>query len=85
MPNAALLLLSLVALAFTLATWLQPWHAGWEGTRRRDQGLLAMFMGDGRRIFGDYFFRKADVYFHSGAYPSIFDQAAAFEENHMVE
>jgi tetratricopeptide (TPR) repeat protein len=84
MPNPALLLCSFLASAFTLAIWLQPWHAAWEGDRRRDQGVLAAFLGDGRRIFGEYFFRKADIYFHSGVYPSMFDQAAAAEENHMA-
>jgi tetratricopeptide (TPR) repeat protein len=85
MPNPTVILLSLIALAFTLATWLQPWHSNWEGSRRQDQGLLAVIMGDGRRIFGEYFFRKADIYFHSGVYPSMFDQAAALEENHMAD
>ena len=84
MPNAAIILFSLLALGFTLVTWLQPWHSAWEGARRRDQGVLAVFMGDGRRIFGDYFFRKADIYFHSGVYPSMFDRTATTEENHMV-
>jgi tetratricopeptide (TPR) repeat protein len=85
MPNPAIILLSLLALAFTLVTWIHPWHSGWEGGRRRDQGILAVFMGDGRRLFGEYFFRKADIYFHSGVYPSIFDQAAASsEEYHMA-
>ena len=79
MPNATLILISLLALGFTLATWLQPWHTSWEGHRRRDQGVLALFLGDGRRLFGEYFFRKADVYFHSGVYPSMFDQAAPFQ------
>ena len=85
MPNPTVILLSLIALAFTLATWLQPWHSTWEGNRRQDQGFLAVVMGDGRRIFGEYFFRKADIYFHSGVYPSMFDQAAALDENHMAD
>jgi len=84
MPNPTLILVSLLALAFTLVTGLQPWHSSWEGARRRDQGVLAAFMGDGRRLFGEYFFRKADVYFHSGVYPSMFDRTATTEENHMV-
>jgi tetratricopeptide (TPR) repeat protein len=84
MPNLALILFSLLALAFTLVTWLQPWHSAWEGARRRDQGVLAVFMGDGRRLFGEYFFRKADIYFHSGVYPSMFDRTATTAENHMV-
>ncbi len=84
MPKPPLTLLALLALAFTLATWVEPWHSNWEGRHRQDQGLLAVVMGDGRRLFGDYFFRKADVYFHSGVYPSMFDQASRSEENHMA-
>ena len=32
-------------------------------------------MGDSRQLFANHFFTKADVYFHSGYYPSVFDQA----------
>ena len=32
--------------------------------------------GEGRRMFANHFAVKADVYLHSGFYPSIFDQAA---------
>jgi len=34
-------------------------------------------LGDGRRLFANPFFVQADVAFHSGYYPSIFDQARA--------
>ena len=41
--------------------------------------------GDGRRLFSDYFFRKADVYFHSGYYPTIFDRSQAPKDTrHMT-
>lgn len=84
MPRPAIILPSLVALAFALATWLKPRHSEWEGDRRQNQGILAVILGDGRRVFGDYFFRKADIYFHSGVYPSMFDRTASLEENHMA-
>jgi tetratricopeptide (TPR) repeat protein len=32
-----------------------------------------MLFGDGRRLFANQFFTMADVYFHSGYYPSVFD------------
>ena len=32
-------------------------------------------MGDSQQLFANHFFTKADVYFHSGYYPSVFDQA----------
>lgn len=37
-------------------------------------------------MFANHFFIKADIYFHSGYYPSIFDQAREAEEkeNHMA-
>jgi len=33
-------------------------------------------LGDGRRLFANHFFIMADVYFHSGYYPSVFDRNA---------
>jgi tetratricopeptide (TPR) repeat protein len=38
---------------------------------------LKVLFGDGRRLFANHFFVQADVSFHSGYYPSIFDQARA--------
>ena len=34
-------------------------------------------MGDSRRLFANQFFVEADVYFHSGYYPTIFDTPEA--------
>jgi tetratricopeptide (TPR) repeat protein len=68
-----LALVALLALAFTLATGLAPRADGWS---RRDQSgnLFGMLFGDGRKLFANQFFTMADVYFHSGYYPSIFDK-----------
>ena len=50
------------------------------------QGILEILFGDGRRIFADYFVRKADVSFHSGLYPSIFEQAQkVVDTQHMTD
>ena len=35
---------------------------------------MQVLLGDGRRMFANHFFVKADISFHSGYYPSIFDQ-----------
>ena len=43
---------------------------------------LYLVLGDGRRLFANHFFVKADVYFHSGYYPSIFYQGKR-ESGHM--
>ena len=42
-------------------------------------------IGDGQKLFAGSFYREADVYYHSGYYPTIFDNRAAFETAHMAE
>lgn len=79
--RARLLLTLLGVVAFILALVVEPesrrWQAGREG------GLLPLLFGDGRRLFANHFFAKADAYFHKGVYPSIFDRPLQ-EEMHMV-
>ena len=71
-----LTLLLLLAASFTLATVLQPRALKWS-TRGQSGSLLKVVLGDSRRLFANQFFVQADVTFHSGYYPSIFDQAQA--------
>jgi tetratricopeptide (TPR) repeat protein len=59
----------------TLATVLQDRVLEWSD-RSSGDNLFKIAFGEGRRVFAGYFFTKADVYFHSGYYPSIFDRAA---------
>jgi tetratricopeptide (TPR) repeat protein len=99
MAAPSFILSLLFAICFTMATWLQPWHQTWAGSRDQSDNLLGVVMGDSRQLFANHFFVKADVYFHSGYYPSIFDQpgrgashmtaatdkTAGTEENHGGE
>ncbi len=64
----------LLAACFSLATLLQGRADGWS-RRGQSDNLLSVLLGDGRRLFANHFFVQADVSFHSGYYPSIFDQA----------
>jgi tetratricopeptide (TPR) repeat protein len=82
--KAILISLLLLSICMTLAAILQP-MAG-QLTQDQSDDLLAVLLGRGRRMFADHFFVKADVYFHSGYYPSIFDQgrAAAEADKHMA-
>jgi tetratricopeptide (TPR) repeat protein len=68
------ILILLLTACFSLATILQPRVSGWS---KRDQSadVLKVLLGDGRRLFANHFFVQADISFHSGYYPSIFDQA----------
>ena len=69
----------LFALAFTLAAGLARTEDHWS-TRAKSDNLFGMLFGDGRKLFANHFFTMADVYFHSGYYPSVFDQRAAEEK-----
>lgn len=68
---------------FALAARLDPIYQNLQVGRRSD--VLNMLIGDSRRLFADHFFNKADAYFHSGYYPSIFDNAKPEDRSHMEE
>ncbi len=82
MPQTAIAILFLTSLA--LVTSLEPWFQSWQGNRAQSADLLAVLLGDARRAFANHFFIKADVYFHNGYYPSIFDNRTAFQTPHMA-
>jgi hypothetical protein len=72
--RAYLLSLSLLAtVACSLSTSIEPWFQNWQGSRTKSENVLQVAFGDGRRLFANHFFLKADAYFHSGFYQSIFD------------
>ncbi len=70
--SPALLLALMLTVCFTLATVLAPRAAAWN-ERAKANNVFSVLFGDGRRMFANQFFTMADVYFHSGYYPSIFD------------
>jgi tetratricopeptide (TPR) repeat protein len=82
-PAPGYLLVLLLTLGFTLALRLQPQAVTWNRARASSDNLLGIVMGDARRMFANHFFVKADVYFHSGYYPSLFDQGR--KEIHFAE
>ncbi|HWC59274.1 MAG TPA: hypothetical protein VHC44_06225 [Verrucomicrobiae bacterium] len=81
MWRGRLILILLLESCFSLAAWLEPRH-----TERLNHGeptgsVLGSLLGDGRKMVADYFNTEADVYFHSGYYPSMFEQARKEEES----
>jgi tetratricopeptide (TPR) repeat protein len=70
-----------IAAAFTLATILDPIWSSMQ--RQQAKSVIDLLVGDGKRLFANHFVTKADVYFHNGYYPSIFQQAAT--ESHLTE
>jgi len=73
---------ALLALGYALATSLTLRAEGWN-RRAQSDNIFGMMFGDGRKLFANQFFTMADVYFHSGYYPSIFEQHSE-EQKEMI-
>lgn len=80
-----LLLAALFILCFGLAADLQPRFQAIENVRRQSNNFFILLLGSSSRIFANNFFVKADEYYHSGYYPTIFDNNEAFKTPHMAE
>lgn len=74
----------LLASAFTLATRFEPWFQTWAGHEERSGSVLGALLGDSRRMFANHAFVKADVYFHAGYYPTVFDNREAYGTAHIA-
>src|SRR5215204_6268938 len=82
--RSALVASALMVVALSLVTWLEPWFQSWAGSRTDSANLLSVALGDSRRLFAKHVYTKADAYFHSGYYPSIFDERPAETKLHMA-
>jgi tetratricopeptide (TPR) repeat protein len=83
-PAPYLVLLLLAVLTFSLAPVMQSRVSAWT---KQDEApsVLKLVLGDARSAFASHFFVKADIYFHSGYYPSIFDRSKAPKDSrHMT-
>jgi tetratricopeptide (TPR) repeat protein len=76
-----LVFLFLAALAYTLGTAAHLRAVNRAEAGEADGGAVKKLLGDGRRLFSGQFVEMADVYFHSGMYPSIFDRAGTKAPN----
>jgi tetratricopeptide (TPR) repeat protein len=80
-----LALIGLLVFCFGLAAPLDTWFQNWRGNRLHSGNPLTVVLGESSRMFANHFFVKADAYFHSGFYPTIFDNREAFQTPHMAE
>ena len=71
-------------MAFSLTTSLERWFRDWGGNRAESANILTVALGDSRRLFAKHFYVKADAYFHSGYYPTIYDARPETDELHMA-
>ena len=82
---AELCLALILVVAFGLATNLSLWYLNWPGNRAHAANFMEVAIGDARHMFADHFFVKADAYFHSGMYPTIYDNRQSFQTPHIAE
>src|SRR5260221_4912440 len=80
-----LLLVALLIFCFSLATSLVMHFQALESSRRQSNNIFQLLLGDSSRMFANSFFVKADEYYHSGFYPTIFDNNSAFKTPHVAE
>jgi hypothetical protein len=74
----------LMSAAFTLATLLAPKFDDASVARSREAAGFTAFLAQSKRLFAEQSFVKADKYFHSGYYPTMFDDQTAFHTPHMA-
>jgi hypothetical protein len=79
-----LLLIALLVASFGTAARLEPEFQAWRGSRATGD-FFNVALGDSRRMFANSFYVKADEYYHSGYYPTMFDDNTAFQTAHMAE
>ncbi|HEU6449583.1 MAG TPA: hypothetical protein VFV23_14205 [Verrucomicrobiae bacterium] len=79
-----LLLIALMVACFAMAAKLEPQFHEWRGSRA-DGDIFEITLGEGRALFANEFYVKADEYYHSGYYPSIFDNRENFQTPHIAE
>jgi tetratricopeptide (TPR) repeat protein len=80
-----LLLIALLVFCFGLAANLQPQFQALEYKRHQPDNFFNLLLGDSSRMFANSAFVEADAYYHSGYYPTIFDNNEAFKTPHMAE
>ena len=68
--------------ALSLAVVIEPRLVHSPAYSRYEGSAVRVTMGDAQRLFADQFYSKADVYFHRGFYPSIFESREEFDSSH---
>ncbi|MBM3847960.1 MAG: tetratricopeptide repeat protein [Verrucomicrobia bacterium] len=83
--STPLLTCLLAVISFCLALEMHPGRHALQGMRPDADDPLARVLGEGRKLFANHVFLKADVYFHNGYYPTIFDNRSAHQTPHLAE
>src|SRR5262245_8297640 len=84
MQRPALTICALLTGCFALGVTVEPKLAFTKTYERHDRSPFEVVLGESRQLFARHFFAKADIYFHSWYYPSIFDQGATNHHSHLA-
>jgi tetratricopeptide (TPR) repeat protein len=84
MASPRFILALLFVIALSLGSILERWFGNEAGNQKQSANVMNMLVGESRMMFANYFFAKADAYFHKGYYPSIFDTPKKEAESHMT-
>ncbi len=80
-----MLLVAMLVLCFGAGAVLQPHYRAVEQRNHQSDNFFSLVFGDSSRIFANDFSVKADAYYHSGYYPTIFDNRKGFQTLHVAE
>jgi len=80
-----LLLLALLIFCFGLAANLLPQFRAMEIRLHQSDNFFVLIFGDSSRLFANSAYTEADSYYHSGFYPTMFDNRSGFQTPHMAE
>ncbi len=80
-----LVLVALLVLTFGLGAWLEPQFQRLSFNSTLENDFWGNILDDSRVLFANSAYVTADEYYHSGYYPTIFDNNQAFETPHMAE
>lgn len=81
----SLLLVALLIFCFGVAADLLPQFRALEARRHQSDNFFILIFGDSSRLFANSAYTEADSYYHSGFYPTMFDNRANFQTPHMAE
>jgi hypothetical protein len=76
-------LVSIFVCCMTLATQIEPIFQTLRERAGQSANPLLAVVGDSRHLFANQSFVMADVYFHSGYYPTIFDAQMKEDHSHL--
>lgn len=78
----AYLIVALFVICFGISARLDEWKNP-QPTQIKNEGIFSAILGESQRLISALLYIKADIYFHRGYYPSIFDMSNVGGKKHL--